>query len=174
MPWEYIVMPAVAMTILPRIASWLDKKRTIVYVEVNWPKMLAKFAYLFFSFAMLSIDWKLGVSFFFGFVVYLLNHQLGIITGRSRDENTNDVVGAMFAIPVLGLVSFAYCVFDSGFMALPLVIIPWGIFVFFKGFNRFCDPGAVPHMSMAEIHALDEESRRRKWFKKQMDELGWD
>ena len=77
MPWEYIIGPAITMTILPRIASRFETWRKGEYRSFTYPKFFAKMLYMSLAFLMIFVDWRFSMSMYFGVIVYLLNCWIG-------------------------------------------------------------------------------------------------
>ena len=144
MPWEYIIGPAITMTILPRIASRFETWRKGEYRAFTYPKFFAKMLYMSLAFLMIFVDWRFSMSMYFGVIVYLLNCWIGHLkvskkTFEIGDYGTYGEKGlrstCIGMIAFLGFISFIYCTTTYGCLAVPVVLVPYG----FKLFNNWCE-----------------------------------
>ena len=138
MPWEYIIGPAITMTILPRIASRFETWRKGEYRAFTYPKFFAKMLYMSLAFLMIFVDWRFSMSMYFGVIVYLLNCWIGHLkvskkTFEIGDYGTYGEKGlrstCIGMIAFLGFISFIYCTTTYGCLAVPVVLVPYGFHI---------------------------------------------
>lgn len=135
MPVRYIIVPIVAMTILPLIASKLETWRKGCYKEFTWPKHWAKMFYMSLALPMLFIDWRASMAMYFGVVVYLMVSQIRYFKDYSKlsyedylkkHNNEPNLLLVGFYI----LLSLIYCCTDYGCIVVPFALIPYGFILF--------------------------------------------
>lgn len=128
MTTEYVVVPAVAMTILPPLASKFETWRKGCYKEFTWPKHWAKIIYMSLAFFMIFINWRTSMAMYFGVVVYLLNCWIAHLkAGMAGDEAyKKDKLFCWMVIAYLTIVTLIYCCTEYGCIIVPFALIPYG------------------------------------------------
>ena len=135
MPTKYVILPVVAMTILPLIASKLETWRKGCYKEFTWPKHWAKMFYMSLALPMLFIDWRASMAMYFGVVVYLMVCQIRYFIDYfklpydeylKKHNNSPDILLVGFYI----LLDLIYCLTDYGCIVIPFALIPYGFILF--------------------------------------------
>lgn len=137
MPTKYVILPIVAMTILPLIASKLETWRKGCYKEFTWPKHWAKMFYMSLALPMLFIDWRASMAMYFGVVVYLMVCQIRYFVDYfklpydeyfKKHNNSPDILLVGFYI----LLDLIYCLTDYGCIVIPFALIPYGFILFYR------------------------------------------
>lgn len=133
MTMEYVVVPAVAMTILPPLASKFETWRKGCYKEFTWPKHWAKIIYMSLAFFMIFINWRTSMAMYFGVVVYLLNCWIAHLkAGMAGDEAyKKDKLFCWMVIGYLTIVTLIYCSTEYGCIIVPFALIPYGFVLLF-------------------------------------------
>lgn len=135
MPTKYVILPIVAMTILPLIASKLETWRKGCYKEFTWPKHWAKMFYMSLALPMLFIDWRASMAMYFGVVVYLMVCQIRYFMDYfklpydeylKKHNNEPNLLLVGFYI----LLDLIYCLTDYGCIVIPFALIPYGFILF--------------------------------------------
>lgn len=135
MPTKYVILPIVAMTILPLIASKLETWRKGCYKEFTWPKHWAKMFYMSLALPMLFIDWRASMAMYFGVVVYLMVCQIRYFMDYfklpydeylKKHNNEPNLLLVGFYI----LLDLIYCLTDYGCIIVPFALIPYGFILF--------------------------------------------
>ena len=137
MPTKYVILPIVAMTILPLIASKLETWRKGCYKEFTWPKHWAKMFYMSLALPVLFIDWRASMAMYFGVVVYLMVCQIRYFIDYfklpydeyfKKHNNSPDILLVGFYI----LLDLIYCLTDYGCIVIPFALIPYGFVLFYR------------------------------------------
>lgn len=137
MPTKYIIVPIVAMTILPLIASKLETWRKGCYKEFTWPKHWAKMFYMSLALPMLFIDWRASMAMYFGVVVYLMVSQIRYFMDYSKlsyeeylkkHNNSPNILLVGFYV----FLSLIYCCTDYGCIVIPFALIPYVFILFYR------------------------------------------
>ena len=134
MTMEYILVPAVAMTVLPPLASRFETWRKGCYKEFTRPKYWAKIIYMSLAFFMIFIDWRTSMAMYFGVVVYLLNCWIAHLkAGMAGDEAyKKDKLFCIMMIGFFAVVSLIYCCTEYGCIIVPFALIPYGFVLFLE------------------------------------------
>lgn len=144
MPTKYVILPIVAMTILPLIASKLETWRKGCYKEFTWPKHWAKMFYMSLALPMLFIDWRASMAMYFGVVVYLMVCQIRYFMDYfklpyeeylKKHNNEPNFLLVGFYI----LLDLIYCLTDYGCIVIPFALIPYGFILFGRAMENMDD-----------------------------------